>query len=140
MNDAAGSRDPVNRDPVNRDFHLYLYGVDGGPLQVSFDEAAQRIQDVALAYFEPDGSFAVTDPVSGGKVFGMLYDAYGQLQYVELRGRCDGPVWADLIACFLRGSVDQHADAPLASVKVLPDGPLQDLQSFEDSWFGGHGR
>ena len=105
------------------DFHVQLCGTNRGPLKVSFDEAEQRLAELSALHFEPDGSFAWT--VAGGELFGMLYDAHGFLQYVEIRGRCQLDSWRALVACLCRDS-----SAELC-VLQLPEMRLQDLQDFE---------
>ena len=107
------------------EFHLYLYGPNKAPLPSSFEDAADRLQQLPRLYFEPDGSFVWA--LDGGKqqVFGMLYDAGGRLQYVELRGRCDASTWRTIVAAIT-------PDEPAGwQVVRLPGQQLQDLQDFE---------
>lgn len=108
------------------DFHVYLYGRERGALGISFEAASDALSEIDSLYFEPDGSLVWSDPPH--QVFGMLYDAAGSLQYVELRGRCDLIHWRRLTNVFL-------ADRASASVLVLPQQELQDLQCFEQRSF-----
>lgn len=107
-----------------RPFALYLYGPAGGPLDASFDQASERLQQLDRLYFEPDGSFTwVVEASSRQQVDGMLYDAGGQLQYVDLKGLCSLAAWREL--------VDAICPAPDLTVLRLNDGTLQQLQQFE---------
>ncbi|WP_146415675.1 MULTISPECIES: hypothetical protein [Crateriforma] len=108
-------------------FHIHLAGRDGGPLDCSFEQAESALQQIQTLYFEPDGSFAFKGPASGLELFGMVYDAYGAIQYVEIRGRCDWADWQRLVACFISGGTAPKS----AVVKSLPGGELQTLQDFE---------
>lgn len=107
------------------DFHLYLYGPDQGPLASSFEQAEERLTALANLYFEPDGSFVWA--LEGGKqqVFGMIYDAAGQIQYTELRGSCRWSTWRQIIDAISGGKSFN------GQVLQLPKQQLQELQSFE---------
>ncbi len=112
-----------------RPFAVYLYGSDGGPLPTSFEAAAARLQRLERCFFEPDGSFTwVIDARQRQQVDGMLYDAAGRLQYVDLKGTCSCAAWQRLVAQI----------APAASLTVLPvqQGGLQPLQRFETLQWG----
>lgn len=113
-------------EPTVAEFHLYLYGPNRSPLATSFEAAAQRLERLERLHFEPDGSFVWARRQGLEQVFGMLYDAGGQLQYVDLRGRCRRETFAELIAA-ISGSLGEM------SVVQLPEGSLQDLQSFESN-------
>lgn len=106
---------------------MYLYGPDCGPIETTFESAGERLQKLARLYFELDGSF-VWKPTRDEEVFGMLYDAANQLQYVELRGTCSLESWRVLMES-LRGDI-QHGLA----VMILPERQLQNLQDFETSF------
>jgi hypothetical protein len=109
-------------------FHLYLYGPDQpglgrASLPTSFEDAAQRLEQLEKLYFEPDGSFVWSFP-KGEQVFGMLYDSAGKLQYVELQGKTSLQTFRDIVDAIACG------DRNLTTV-TLPSGQVQDLQSFE---------
>lgn len=107
-----------------RPFALYLYGPDGGPLDASFEQASERLQQLERLYFEPDGSFTWTVELrSRRQIDGMLYDAGGQLQYVDLKGTCSLDAWRILV----------NAICPATDLRVLQlrSGVLQQLQQFE---------
>ncbi|QDT13189.1 hypothetical protein [Planctomycetes bacterium K23_9] len=109
-------------------FHLYLYGPECGPIESTFDAAAARLQAIEGLYFEPDGSF-VYSQAAGQQIYGMLYDAANQLQYVELWGDCKRPVWTKIVQAVV-GPVDHEL-----AVMCLPQRQLQDLQGFEETAF-----
>lgn len=107
-----------------RPFAVHLYGPAGGPLRTSFEQASERLQQLERLYFEPDGSFTwVVAERIGHQIDGMLYDANGQLQYVELKGDCSLTDWRTLVA----------AISPVLDLSVLQlrSGGLQELQQFE---------
>jgi len=106
-------------------FHLYLYGAGKGPLHSSFEAVEERLQQLESLYFEPDGSFVLSRESGSEQVFGMLYDAAGQLQYCDLRGHCGITTWKAIRTAILGDDVADH------EVLLLPDQKLQDLQSFE---------
>lgn len=111
-----------------RRFALYLYGPAGGPLETSFEQASERLQQLERLYFEPDGSFTwVGRPGSPQQVDGMLYDARGQVQYVDVKGVCSLADWRRLTEAIY--------PARKLSVLRLSDGVLQQLQQFErETW------
>lgn len=117
----------LGKDSV-RPFALYLYGPSGGPLDTSFEQASERLQQLERLYFEPDGSFTwVVQPGSPQQVDGMLYDARGQVQYVDIKGACSLTAWRRL----------SGAICPASELCVLrlSDGVLQQLQQFErETW------
>ncbi len=108
-------------------FHLYLYGASRGPIASSFEEAEERLTQLPLLYFEPDGSFVWTRDAGNQKVYGMLYDAQEQIQYCEVRGQCDRQTWTMLCEA-IAGDAGEALE-----VLLLPDRQLQDLQSFTKS-------
>ncbi|NND96549.1 MAG: hypothetical protein HKN47_04370 [Pirellulaceae bacterium] len=133
-------------------FHLYLYGTDCGPIATTFESAAARLQALPRLYLEPDGSFVWTQVGGSEQIFGMLYDAEGQLQYVELRGQCKRPTWRQLVLAIIGSDsggtaqdvADDHrldAKGPIGSqrdgllVMNLPGRQLQELQRFEETAF-----
>lgn len=121
-------------------FHVYLYGPLKGPIATSFEQAQQRLSELPRLYCEPDGSFVWTSPGGREQVFGMLYDAMGQIQYCELRGACSRASWRALVAAVTgyqfepASFVTAGQDAAQAMVVLrLPEQILQNLQSFEET-------
>jgi hypothetical protein len=121
-------------------FHVYLYGPRKGPIATSFEQAQQRLGELPRLYCEPDGSFVWTNPGGSEQVFGMLFDAKGQIQYCELRGTCSRASWRALVAAVtghhfeLASITTEDRDAVMAMVVLrLPEQILQDFQSFEES-------
>ena len=112
-------------------FRIQLYGPHGGPLETSFEAAAERLMGIESLYFEPDGSFVWTHRRSGEQVDGMLYDAGGRLQYVELSGQCGRSAWRQLLVALLGKSGDSRQ----LKVVNLPDRRVQTLQAFEQMTF-----
>lgn len=110
---------------ASRQFHLYLYGPDLGPIDVSFETAAENLQLLEKLYLEPDGSFVWARDGGEQQVFGMIYDARDQIQYLELRGKCELSTWQTLIQAAVGSSIEG------VCVLHLPDRQLQDLQDFE---------
>ena len=114
-------------------FAIHLYGPQRQPLPVSFEDAQARLTALERMFFEPDGSFVWVGgrPVAW-QVDGMLYDAAGQLQYVDLRGCCPYPQWRQLLAALA------PAGSPLAVARLGGEG-LQNLQPFEQQVWGTAG-
>ena len=121
----------------DNDFHIHLYGRSPGdlppqgqrtnPIPTSFEEAQQRLLErMPEMLFEPDGSFAWASVKH--QLVGMIYDAGGQIQYVELRGHCAPQQLRDLIET-LAGSpqIDEFA------VMVLPNRQWKIFHTFEKS-------
>ena len=108
-------------------FHVYLYAAGRAPLAASFEAAESRLKQLDNLYFEPDGSFVLSREMGREQVFGMLYDAAGQLQYCDLRGNCGIKTWEAVRTAILADAVALH------EVLLLPAQELQDLQSFYDS-------
>lgn len=109
------------------EFHLHLYGPHQGPIESSFEQAEARLVQLPKLHFEPDGSFVWT--LDGGRqqVFGMLYDANQQIQYCELRGRCESITWQSLCIAIIGRCDSDHV------VLKLPDALVQDLQIFQQA-------
>ncbi|MEM1068582.1 MAG: hypothetical protein AAGI63_06790 [Planctomycetota bacterium] len=114
------------------EFHLYLYGPSKGPIESSFEAAEERLKGLPKLYFEPDGSFVWALDEGRQQVFGMVYDAAGAIQYIELWGRCERITWQQIVHA-ATGSQSSHFE-----VLRLPDQRLQELQDFEtEFWPGG---
>ena len=109
-------------------FHVYFYGRGGGPLNSSFEEAAERLQQLPRLYLEPDGSFVVTRDRGTQRVTGMIYDAAGKIQYCELQGHCSHQLWLEL-----RAALDGEPASDQRQLMRLPSQELQNLQSFEQA-------
>tara|TARA_R110002049_G_scaffold4601_5_gene32717 strand:- start:1005318 stop:1005671 length:354 start_codon:yes stop_codon:yes gene_type:complete len=109
-----------------RPLHLYLYGPDGGPIPTSFEDVSQRLCELGHLYFEPDGSFAWS-PTRDEALFGMVYDAAGQVQYVELRGHCSHRVWRQVVCAVCGPSTVEM------TVMCLRTRRMKEVQSFEES-------
>ncbi|MFG0260802.1 MAG: hypothetical protein ACF788_00175 [Novipirellula sp. JB048] len=110
-------------------FHVYLYGADGNALRSSFEQAASRLERLPKLYFEADGSF-VWCPAAAEQVDGMLYDAHGRLQYVDLQGQCSLETWKRLMAAIVGGPAEDCV------VMVIPTRELKNLPIFEQStWY-----
>lgn len=105
-------------------FHVHLYGPDRGPIQTSFEAAAGRLESLEKLYFEPDGSFVWNRDAGRQQIFGMLYDAGGQIQYADLRGTCSIEMWSGIVAAI--AGIGRKC-----TVVSLADGAMKDLQSFE---------
>ena len=112
-----------------QDFHIYLYGPAQGPIDTTFEDAAERLQRLDRLAFEPDGSFVWARNGGRQKVFGMLYDAANQIQYVELRGQVDLETFQTIVKAISNDQIDDLA------VMKLPERQLQQLQDFEESTF-----
>jgi hypothetical protein len=106
-------------------FHIYVYGPEQGAIDSSFEAAETRLSALELLHFEPDGSFVWIHDEGQQQIYGMLYDANGQIQYGELQGKCQLATWRRLIEA-IRGDSEQEL-----FVMRLPERQMQDLQSFE---------
>ncbi len=111
-----------------RPFHVYLYGENRKPIPTSFEEAAARLERLPLLYFEPDGSFVWAPDRGRQQVYGMIYDAAGQIHYCELQGKSSIETWTTL--CEAITGLPQCRGLYLMR---LPEQELQDLQSFEET-------
>jgi hypothetical protein len=69
-------------------------------MQVSFEQAADRLQQLSRLFFEPDGSFVWVgqDGDRRWQVDGQLTDRDGRLLYAELRGTCPSQAFDRLLA------------------------------------------
>ena len=59
-------------------------------LNVSFEDAAEKLQKLPRMFLEPDGSFVWVSAQNGEQwqVDGVLYDRHGRLMFVDLKGEC----------------------------------------------------
>jgi hypothetical protein len=102
--------------------------VDRKPFPTTFEQAAARLEQLPMLYFEYDGSFVWARDKGKQHIFGMLYDADGRLQYCQLQGKGSLETWKMLLAAITGDpSVDRF------ELLRLPDQQLQDLQSFEET-------
>jgi hypothetical protein len=114
-------------------FHVYLYGPDGGPLPVSFEDAAKRLQELPKLGFEWDGSFVWAKDRGQQQVYGMMYDAAGSIQYCELQGQCDLRTWQTVCKALIGSeSLVGSNQTPALKLMRLPESEWQDFQSFEN--------
>jgi len=69
-------------------------------MPVSFEQAADRLQQLPRLFFEPDGSFVWVgqDGDRRWQVDGQLTDRAGRLLYAELRGDCPAEAFDRLLA------------------------------------------
>ena len=69
---------------------------------VTFEEAAEALNQLERMFAEMDGSFVWTgqNELSKWQVDGMLYDRLGKLHRVELKGSCPRSHWQLLLATF----------------------------------------
>lgn len=80
------------------------FSARGEALTVTFDEVAQRLMVTPGVYWEPDGSFAWTDPGPPRyRLEGQLADGGRHLQHAELRGTPSTRM-LDQMLQFVRGS------------------------------------
>jgi len=109
-------------------FHLYLYGPSRGPIETSFEQAETRLRKLPQLHFEPDGSFVWARDSGDQKIYGMVYDALGKIQYCDLQGSCSHSTWKELCQAITGGANDG------LEVMLLPNRELQNLQNFEQRW------
>lgn len=72
------------------------------PMPVSFEQAADRLQELPRMFFEPDGSFVWVGDEQGQRwqVDGQLTDRDGHLLYADLKGNCPANRFDQLLAAF----------------------------------------
>jgi hypothetical protein len=72
------------------------------PFQISFEEAAVRLEQLDRMYFELDGSFvwASSHAEQPWQVDGNLFDRAGRLLFVDLKGMCPREQLDRLLAAF----------------------------------------
>lgn len=60
------------------------------PFEISFEDAAARLEQLERMFFEPDGSLVWASPQEGPdwQIDGNLFDRNGKLQFVDLKGNC----------------------------------------------------
>jgi hypothetical protein len=90
-------------------FHCLVIGEkQGGGLQsldVTFDEAYQRLETLPRMFLEPDGSFVWVSPhrnAARWQIDGNIQDAGPRLHSVILSGQCDLDSFRQLLSCFRR--------------------------------------
>lgn len=115
------------------DFHIYIYGPDGGPLASRFEDVSQRLAQVDRLHMELDGSFVWVGP--NWQLDGMLYDHADRIRYVDLKGRCPYQPWHTLLA-WLTDPLDDHSAQPqtprrAVTIREANGQVLHDLQDFE---------
>jgi hypothetical protein len=65
---------------------------------VSFEEAAERLDGLARLHFEPDGSFVWVG--DGWQLDGVMYDRNGRVAHIELKGQVPSAGFERLLAAF----------------------------------------
>lgn len=115
-------------------FAIYLYGLDRNPIESDFDRIAENLQCVPRLYFEMDGSFIWTgeSESTNWQLDGMLYDAAGAIQYVDLKGWCPFNEWNSLLG-ILADKVDWDTNW---TVLRLPHLSTQTLGQFNQEIWG----
>jgi hypothetical protein len=70
------------------------------PIPVSFEQAADRLQELPRMFFEPDGSFVWVGEERGQhwQVDGQVTDRDGRLLYADLKGTCPSNQFDQLLA------------------------------------------
>ena len=135
------------------EFLIHLQGPEGGPLPVDFETLAERLQRLPRMYFEWDGSWVWTGEltVAGSptsrrwQLDGMVYDAAGVVQYIELKGTCPWAAWQKLIAACGSFAVSDAVgnsggfptDAGRWTVTWVTGQELWELPRFQQTFWGG---
>lgn len=72
------------------------------PLEVSFEQASEKLNSWPNLLVEPDGSFVWSrrETTTPWQVDGVLYDRADRLLFVELRGCCPETAFDDLMGIF----------------------------------------
>jgi hypothetical protein len=72
------------------------------PMPVSFEQAADRLQELPRMFFEPDGSFVWVGDEHGQRwqVDGQLTDRDGRLLFADVKGSCPANQFDQLLAAF----------------------------------------
>lgn len=125
-------------------FAIYLYGPERGPLPISFEVAAGRLERLPRLFFEWDGSWVWSghdDRQQRWQLDGMVYDAAGQVQYVDVKGCCPKSVWRELLGALLPTEPetpppDSAAHPDDWCALRLPAQQLQPLEVFERETWG----
>ena len=69
------------------------------PLDATWEACLEKLAELPAMFCEPDGSFLwVTCDHPRRQVEGVVYDAAGQVQYVECWGECDASQWRQLVS------------------------------------------
>ncbi len=72
------------------------------PLEISFEQAVARLEQLERMFCEPDGSFVWTSPhdSQAWQVDGNLFDRAGRLLFVDLKGSCPPEQFDRLLSAF----------------------------------------
>ena len=73
------------------------------PLDVTFEQAVEALEQLPRMFCEPDGSFVWVSAhadTPAWQVDGMLYDRDNRLLYVDLKGECPAGSFDMLLRCF----------------------------------------
>lgn len=118
---------------MSKPFHIYLYGERRGPIAISFERLSAQLADLKRMFFELDGSFVWTGQVGAMRwqIDGMVYDAAGVIQYIDIKGECPWEYWVQLLQILADGG--QWSSE--WTVLRLPDQTAQTLKDFnQDIW------
>lgn len=90
------------------------------PLTRSFEEVAERLQELPGIDFEPDGAFVGAGQTSAGawQLQGMLYDRGDQVQWCEFRGTVPQQPWKSIVKCLSQPDEQLIAFLPLEQIVV----------------------
>lgn len=96
-------------------------------LAVTYEQAVERLEALPRMLLEPDGSFVWSgSQPRPWQIDGVLYDAGGQLGYVELNGNApSGPLRQLLQALCPSGSAPQHS----LQLQLVRAGVFTDVES-----------
>ncbi|MEZ6086831.1 MAG: hypothetical protein R3C05_02115 [Pirellulaceae bacterium] len=101
------------------------------PLGGSFEEVCRQLEESDQVFVEPDGSFVYRCHQASFHVDGMIYDADGRIQYIELKGTCFPSNWRTLLMML------GIRDPDTCAVQDIANGVVQSLEAFERERFQG---
>jgi hypothetical protein len=105
------------------------------PLEISFEEAAERLSALPRLFLEPDGSFVWVGDDSQKhrwQIDGVLWDGGHRLHHVELKGCCPGTAFDQLLHAL-------HADPPTLLVLFMRQAVWLEVQEFKQFWCDAQG-
>lgn len=108
---------------------LVCPGISQTQFEMSFEEAAERLQSLERLSFEMDGSFVWAGSIGDDswQLYGMLYDYGDRLQRIELQGACPLEKWRQLQTIFDRETRPQVA-------QLLPEHCLVSTHALDRIW------
>ena len=115
---------------ISSPFHVLLLADQHGQGMVSFDDALERLAQIPGNHIELDGSFAWR-PSAQTQIDGMIYDAYGCIQHIDLKATCDSDSWRAVVDAVSSGAPE------MLTVQVLSvdHRPVKNLHEFEKATF-----